>query len=115
MQITFTARHFKASESVKEYAENEIQRLQKFFDRIVDCDIILVKERNNLIADISLNVSNGVLAVKESSDDFYKSIDQAVNKLERQIKKFKGKNRHYSHEKIIDVLETPEMIKEEKT
>ena len=40
MQIKFTARHFKASESLKDYAENEIQRLQKFFDRIVDCDVI---------------------------------------------------------------------------
>ena len=115
MDFSKPSRHFKASESLKNYAENEIKRLQKFFDRIVDCDIILVKERNNLIADISLNVSNGMLAVKESSEDFYKSIDQAVDKLERQIKKFKGKNRNYSHEKINDVLETPEMINEEKT
>ena len=92
MQITFTARHFKASESLKQYAVNEIQRLQKFFDRIVHCDVILVKERSNLIADISLNVANGALAVKESSEDFYKSIDLAVDKLERQIKKFKSKN-----------------------
>jgi putative sigma-54 modulation protein len=115
MQIKFTARHFKASESLKDYAENEIQRLQKFFDRIVDCDIILVKERNNLIADISLNVSSGVLAVKESSEDFYKSIDKAVDKLERQIKKYKGKNRNYKHDKINDVLETPEIIEQEKT
>lgn len=114
MQITFTARHFKASDSLKKYAEGEVKRLKKFFDGIVDCDVVLIKERSNQIADISLKVSNGVLAVKESSEDFYKSIDQAVEKLERQIKKFKGKIRNHSHEKINDVLQTPEMAEEEE-
>ena len=113
MQMTFTARHFKATDSLKNYSETEINRLQKFFDRIVDCDVVLTKERNNHIADITLKVSNGVLAVKESSDDFFKSIDQAVNKLERQIKKFKGKNRKHSHEKINEVLIIPESTVEE--
>ncbi len=104
MQITFTARHFKASESLKSYAENEVNRLNKFFEGIVDCDIILSKERNNNIAEISLKVSSGVLSVKESSEDFYKSIDLAVDKLERQIKKFKDKIHSYSHKKINEVL-----------
>lgn len=113
MQITFTARHFKANESLKDYSETEISRLQKFFDGIVDCDVVLIKERNNQIADITLKVSNGILAVRESSDDFFKSIDQAVDKLERQIKKFKGKNRKHSHEKINDVLKIPETSVEE--
>ena len=115
MQITFTARHFKATESLKKYIDTEVERLQKFFDGIVDCDVVLEKERNNHIADISLKISNGVLAVKESSDDFYKSIDLAVGKLERQIKKYKGKIRSHSHEKINDVLLSSEKVEEGET
>ncbi len=116
MQTTFTSRHFKSTENLKTYAQDEVQKMQKFFDRIVECDIILVKEKkNNLTADISMKVSNSVLNAKESSDDFYKSIDLAVEKLERQIKKYKGKNHNHSHTKINDVLLETENVEEEKT
>jgi len=114
MQITFTARHIKATDSLKNYAENEVNRLTKFFEGIVDCDIVLSKERSNNIAEISLKVSSGMLSVKESSDDFYKSIDLAVDKLERQIKKFKGKIRNYSHKKINNALLPSEVMEGEK-
>ncbi|RKY92000.1 ribosomal subunit interface protein, partial [candidate division KSB1 bacterium] len=47
MRVTFTARHFKASEQLRQYAENEVKKLKKFFDGIVDCDVILTKQRAN--------------------------------------------------------------------
>ena len=113
MQTTFTARHFKASESLKQYAESEVSRLQKYFDGIVVCDIILSEERNNQIAEISTKVSNALLSARESSEDFYKSIDLALEKLSRQLKRHKAKLRQHSHEKINDALSGPVTIEEE--
>ena len=113
MQITFAARHFKASESLKNYAETEVTRLQKYFDGIVACGIVLSQERNNHIAEISAKVSNGLLSVKESSDDFYKSIDLAVEKLQRKLKKHKAKLRQHSHQRINDSLSGPLHLEEE--
>ncbi len=107
MQVTFTARHFKATEPLRLYAENEVARLRKFADGIVGCDIVLTQERNNHIADITVRIDNVKLNVSESTEDFFKSIDQAVDKLERQIKKHRDKVRKHSHEKISEVLLAP--------
>ncbi len=114
MQTKFTARRFKANDSLKKYAEAEVARLNKYFDAIVSCDIVLSQERNNHIAEMILKVSNGLLSVKESSDDFYKSIDLAVEKLERQLKRHKAKLRQHSHEKINDSL-SGTVVEEEMT
>ncbi|NOY76464.1 MAG: ribosome-associated translation inhibitor RaiA [Calditrichaeota bacterium] len=93
MRISVTARHFKASEQLRSYAENEAKRLKKFFDGIVDCEVVLTKERANRVANISIGVNNHKFVATESSENFYKSIDLAVDNLERQLKRFKEKIR----------------------
>jgi len=107
MQVTFTARHFKASEPLKTYAEKEVARLERYMDGIVGCEIILTQERSQYIADITVKTRFARLTVKEITDDFFKSIDQAVDKLERQIKKQKKKFRNRDRERIGEVLLTP--------
>ncbi len=93
MRISVTARHFKASDQLRSYAENEAKRLKKFFDGIVDCEIVLTKERANRIAGISISVNSRKFVATESSENFYKSIDLAVDNMERQLKRFKEKLR----------------------
>jgi putative sigma-54 modulation protein len=96
MDIHFTARRFKAHDAVKEHAINAVQRLDKYYDGIVRGDIILSYERstNSLkMAEINLRVHGTVLTAKERSEEFLKSIDLAIEKLERQLAKYKTKVR----------------------
>lgn len=113
MQITFTARHFKTPQNLKQYAENEVTNLLKHSRDIVVCDIVLSKEKINKIVEITAKVSNTILSAKESSEDFFKSIDLTVNKLERQLIKHKEKSRKHNHHKINDVLINNEVTEEE--
>ncbi len=113
MQITFTARHFKAPDNLRQYSEKEVLNLLKHSLNIVVCDIVLVKEKINKIAEITIKASNIILSAKETSEDFFKSIDLTVNKLERQLKKYKEKARQHSHDKINDVLRDHELLEEE--
>lgn len=113
MQITFTARHFKASDNLRQYSEKEVLNLLKYSMNIVVCDIVLIKEKINKIVEITIKASNTILSAKETSEDFFKSIDLTVNKLERQLKKYKEKARQYSHDKINDVLSDQELLEEE--
>ena len=102
MQINFTARHFKAPDKLKKFSENEISRLQKFYDGIIECDIILdfiASNHSKHIAEIILKVYGQVLSVSKTSDDMYKSIDLAVQKLERMLKKYKAHLRSFNREK----------------
>lgn len=97
MNVQFTARHFKAHEGLKQYALSQVSTLQKYYDGIVNGNIILRFEKSKdsvKIAEINLGVYGTSLVAIERSEDFYKSIDNAVTKLERQLLKYKGKRRN---------------------
>jgi putative sigma-54 modulation protein len=91
MRITITVRHGKASDKLKEYAEKEVGRLKKYYDGIIVCEIILDYVKINQIAEINIGVYGTVLNSVVQSDDMYKSIGEAVTKLERQLEKYKAK------------------------
>ncbi|HBN45378.1 MAG: ribosome-associated translation inhibitor RaiA [Candidatus Marinimicrobia bacterium] len=91
MLIEFTARHFHASENLRSYAEQEVQRLDKVFDRITQCQIILLHENNKYTAELNLSMPSHKLNVKETTDNVTKSIDRAVNKMQTRVRKIKDK------------------------
>ncbi len=96
MNVQFTARHFKAHDGLKEYALSQVSTLKKYYDGIVTGNVILRFEKvkdSVKIAEINLSVFGANLVAIEKSDNFYKSIDNAVLKLERQLLKYKGKRR----------------------
>ncbi len=100
MRINVTARHFKLSEDLRNHAENEVHRLKRYYEGIIDVDIVLGWEKKDRIAEINIRVNGTVLTARERSDDMIKSINNAVDKLERQIKRYKGKVYGFEHEKI---------------
>ncbi len=94
MRINFTARHFKAQKSLQQFAVQEVKKLEKFYERIVWCDIILSYEKtpqNLKIAEIHIHVHRMTLSAREKAEDFFKAIDEALRKLGRQLKKYKAK------------------------
>jgi putative sigma-54 modulation protein len=91
MRLNFTARHYKSSPRLKEYAQNEVSRLEKFYDGIISCEIVLDYQKDIQIAEIHITVYGQKLTVVEKTDDIYKSIDLAVQKMERKLKRYKEK------------------------
>ena len=91
MLIEFTARHFNAPDNIRSYAELEIQRLHKVFDRITQCQIILLYENNSYTTELNLSLPAHKLNVKETTDNLTKSIDRAVDKMIVRVKKVKEK------------------------
>jgi len=106
MKIDITARNFKLGKSLKTYTESEINSLEKHFDGIIDCQVILEKIKNDNIAELILRVYGKNLVTKDTSDEMFKSIDGAAEKLRRRLKKYKQKLRDFDHhEKDFDQVE----------
>ena len=104
MLVNITARHFKAPEKLKRFADNEIRRLERFYDGIIDCNIVMDYIKSNHSkhqVEIHINVYGQVLKVSDLSDDMYKSIDKAIAKLERKLEKYKARIRGFSHKKAV--------------
>jgi len=96
MSIRVTSRHFKAHSSLVDYASAAVNRLSHFYDGIIKGEVILVFENvrnSSKIAEVKISVYNATLTAKHTSDDFHKSIDKAVGKLEVQLMKYKEKLR----------------------
>ncbi|MFA7331175.1 MAG: ribosome-associated translation inhibitor RaiA [Candidatus Delongbacteria bacterium] len=92
MKTTVTSRHFRASDTLKSHAEGEVTRLDKYFDSIMECDVILSFDvHQNKTAELAIHVPGERLVAEETSEDFYKAIDAAVLKLEKQVQRFKDK------------------------
>jgi|GEM_PF-31852 integrase/recombinase XerC len=91
MRISVSARHFKASDKLQQFATTEVSRLKKYFDHILDGEVVLSWQKSNKVSEISLNVNGTKMTATEVSDDFYKSIPRTVDKLERQLRKHKGR------------------------
>ncbi len=111
MRLNITARHFKMQEDLKQYTEEEVYRLKKYYEPIIDIDVILSWEKRDRLAEIVIGVYGTTLASHERSDDMRKAIDRCVDKLERQLKRYKERLREFGHEKfaVTDVSEDEEI------
>lgn len=106
MRINITARHFKLKEELRTFTEKEIQRLQKYYDQIIDADVVLEWQKINRTAEIKMSVYGTVLTAQAQADEMHKAIGSAINKMERQLKKYKAKLRDFEHEKVTDEMTT---------
>lgn len=94
MNIAITARKFKAHDTLKNYITGEVNSLGKFYDDILDVDVILSFQNSKdsiKLAEVIIKVPGQTLTATEESDDFKKSVSAAIEKLSRQLKKLKTK------------------------
>ena len=91
MKTSVTARHFDLSPQVHEYAINSMEGLGKYFDRIVDAQMILRKEKKRWTVDAIIGVPGETLTAESEDDQLFTAIDIATDRAERQLKKYKAK------------------------
>jgi putative sigma-54 modulation protein len=98
MQLSTTFRHMDASQAVRDYAEEKLEKIRKYFnkDPIAAHAVFSVERGFNHVADINLTLPNGILInAKETTEDMYSSIDLAAARIERQVRKWKDKIRDH--------------------
>lgn len=97
MKVRTEAVQFKADSKLIEYLDKKLQKLDNFFDRIIDADVKFRLENSGQVRDkiteIKLKVPGNTLFVKEVDKSFEAGIDLATDNLKRQLKKYKGKIR----------------------
>jgi putative sigma-54 modulation protein len=98
MQLSTTFRHMEASSAVREYAEEKLEKIRKYFQRtLLGAHAVFSVERNhNHTAEFNLTLPNGLgVQARETTEDMYSSIDLAVARIERQVRKWKDKIRDH--------------------
>ncbi len=99
MRVQITGRHVSLSADVKEYAEEKLGKLPKFYDRIHEIEIIFDQESEQFSAEAIVRADQKhTFVASESGSDRFGLIDALVDKLERQLTKHKEKSRNHKHD-----------------
>lgn len=91
MQLNLTGHHIDISPALREYVETKFSRLQRHFDHVTDIHCILTVERLLHKAEATAHLSGGTIHADSTEEDMYAAIDGLIDKLDRQVKKFKEK------------------------
>ncbi len=108
MQLSVTFRHMDATEALKAYAQEKVERIRKYFPDPTKAHVVLSCDRGyNHVADVMITLHNGiVIKGEETTEDMYSSIDLVMAKIERQCRRYKEKIRnHKGSESIHGVRE----------
>jgi putative sigma-54 modulation protein len=101
MQLNITFRHFDPIDSLKNYAKEKVERAEKYLDKAGEAHVVLSLERHLHHADITIHSGAFVLRGREKSEDMYASIDLAMDKIERQLRRYKERlKNHHGRERV---------------
>lgn len=89
MKIAVRGKNIDATPALVEYAEKRLSKLDKYFDDHTDAQVVLSVIREDHIVEVTVSINGLMLRAEESTGDMYASIDKVVDKLERQVRKFK--------------------------
>lgn len=100
MQINVSGHHVEVTDSMRNYVEEKLERLERHFDHVSDVNVILSVEklRHKAEATVQVNGIDNSVYADNTEEDMYAAIDGLVDKLDRQVKKHKEKMKnHHPH------------------
>jgi putative sigma-54 modulation protein len=100
MKTTVTGRHIEVTPALKAYVEERINHVARYSNQVTEASVILTVEKYRHQADVTVNVNGTMVQATEETSEMYASIDQAVEKIERQIKKLK--DRLHDHHRRVE-------------
>jgi putative sigma-54 modulation protein len=98
MRLQVKGKNLEVSDSIRTYAEEKLRKLDRHLAAPTQVELELAIERNpsiaaNHVAEATVWTKGPVLRARETSPDMRASIDQLVDKLERQVKRYRDKRR----------------------
>jgi putative sigma-54 modulation protein len=101
MQHTVTFRHMEHSQPLKDYGIDKLQKLEKYVDSVLDAEITFTVEKFRHRAQVVLSSDGLKITAEQESDDMFTSVDLVVDKLEKQIKRHREKQRSRKGKELV--------------
>lgn len=119
MKITITGKQIGLTDGLKTRVEERFSKLDKYFYKEADAFVTLSVQREEQVVEATIHSGGLILRVEESTTDMYTSIDNAVEILERQLRKNKTRiqkrmKKEYVENVIFDrIMPDPEISQDE--
>jgi len=99
MHVSITGRHVELTESLKTYIDEKLQHLKHFLEHVVDVHVVLSVEKFRQKVEVTIQANGIKIHGSHETDDMYASIDGVVDKLNRQLKKYRAKMQKHGNQK----------------
>ena len=98
MRLHVKGKNVEVSDSIRQYAEDKMSKLNRQLHELTEVELELRVEKNpsiaaNQVAEVTVWTKGPTLRVTEASTDMKSSIDQLTEKLLRQVEQYRGKRR----------------------
>jgi putative sigma-54 modulation protein len=93
MRLNVKSKNGPVTDALRQYAEKKVKKLERYFRRIDTAELEQEIERGQHIVELSLEGDGVFLRSEERCNDIHAAIDNVVEKLESQVKRFKTKAR----------------------
>jgi len=91
MNIDITGHHVDLTESLRDYVNEKMERVERHYDLVSTAHIILSVEKKRQKAEATLQLKGNKIFAESVEEDMYAAIDSLADKLDRQVKKHKEK------------------------
>ena len=102
MQINLTGHHVEITDSLRNYVNEKMEKLERHFDKVSNTHVILSIEKKAHKAEATVHMSGNDIFAESHEPDMYAAIDGLVDKLDRQVKKHKEKITNHLHHKPVE-------------
>lgn len=113
MNIIVTGRNIEITSALKDYAENKVNKFAKYLSSASEATVTLSVQKFMHKAEVLLKSNGNMIQAESVTEEAYSAIDEVVDKLERQVKKFKEKLTSHRKEGTAPVVS--ELPEEEET
>ena len=98
MKTTITGKNFNTYQHLEDTIEKKLEKLDKYFAEDIEAKVVLSQERNKDKIEVNINAKGAQFRTEQVADDIYEGLDKAIDKLSRQMSKFKGKLQKKYHD-----------------
>jgi len=91
MNLNVSGHHLEVTPAIRGYVQEKLERVKRHFDHVIDAHVILSVDKLRQKAEVTLRVRGKDIHCACEEQDLYAAIDLLVDKLDRQVQKYKGK------------------------
>ena len=95
MQINITGHHVEVTPALRSYVAEKMQRISRHFDHVISINVILNVEKHKNDAEATLHTAGKSLFANASDIDMYAAVDALVDKLDKQVRRYKDRLRNH--------------------
>jgi putative sigma-54 modulation protein len=92
MRIEITGKHLDVTDAIRDYAEQKVQKLPRYYDGVQEIDVVLESRNHAFHAEIRVeSEKHDTFVAHQDDNDVYRAIDLVSDKMTRQLRDFKEK------------------------